>query len=153
MVHPTKLTPETRERFLLILSETGNVTAAAANCGVARQSLYAARDADPAFAAAWAAAYELGTDAMEDEAIRRATQGYDKPVFYQGVECGKVREYSDVLLIFQLKGRRPDKYRERTSTELSAPGGGPVALLPATVTDPVEAARVYQRVMRGDEPA
>jgi len=30
-----------------------------------------------------------------------------KPVYYQGEQCGEVREYSDTLLIFILKARDP----------------------------------------------
>jgi hypothetical protein len=39
------------------------------------------------------------------EAVRRAKDGYIKPVFHQGVKVGEVREYSDVLLMFMLKAR------------------------------------------------
>ena len=55
----------------------------------------------------------MGTDALEDEALRRAFHGSERPVF-QGKELvGYVRDYSDTLLIFMLKARRPEKYRER----------------------------------------
>lgn len=47
----------------------------------------------------------------------------------------------------------PKKYGPRAALEVSGPGGGPIESVAATITDPVEAARVYQRVMRGDEPA
>jgi hypothetical protein len=58
-------------------------------------------------------------DLLEDEAFRRAHQGIDKPVF-QGKELvGVIREYSDTLLIFLLKGCRPDKYRDRVDTRQS----------------------------------
>ena len=33
--------------------------------------------------------------------------------WYKGKAGGTVREYSDLLLIFLLKGMRPEKYRER----------------------------------------
>ena len=41
---------------------------------------------------------------------------------------GKKKEYSDTLLIFLMKGERPDKYKERTSTELTGAGGKPLAV-------------------------
>jgi hypothetical protein len=59
-------------------------------------------------------AIDEGTDVLEDEVFRRAREGVEKPVFYEGVECGTVRVYSDTLAIFLLKGRRPDKFKERT---------------------------------------
>ena len=42
---------------------------------------------------------ETGTDGLEDEAVRRAKNG------------------SDTLLIFMLKARRPEKFKERYSSE------------------------------------
>ena len=49
---------------------------------------------------------------MEEEARIRAMFGVKQPVFYKGEVCGSVRKYSDVLLIFLLKGLRPEVYRE-----------------------------------------
>ena len=63
--------------------------------------------ANPTANADWAAAVELGCDALEDEAVRRGCEGHLKPVFHRGKEVGAIREYSDVLLIFMLKARRP----------------------------------------------
>jgi hypothetical protein len=40
-----------------------------------------------------------------------------EPVFHQGQEVGQVRKYSDTLLIFLLKGRKPDTYRDNVSVE------------------------------------
>ena len=47
---------------------------------------------------------------IEAEARRRAVDGVDEPVYYQGKEVGTVRRYSDVLLIFLLKGLRPQRF-------------------------------------------
>lgn len=56
---------------------------------------------------------------MEDEAFRRAVNGTEKPV-YQGKELvGHVREYSDTLMIFMLKARRPEKFKDRVASEIS----------------------------------
>lgn len=99
------------------LGETANATEACRIAGVSRDAVYAWRNEDSDFRAKWEAALELGTDALEDEAVRRAHAGTDKPVFYQGTECGKVREYSDTLMIFMLKARRPDRFKDRTQNE------------------------------------
>jgi hypothetical protein len=48
---------------------------------------------------------------LEDEAVRRAYEGVERPVFQGGKQVGVVREYSDTLLIFLLKALRPEKYR------------------------------------------
>lgn len=109
----TVRTPESRGAFIEALTTTASVTASCEIAGIARRSAYEWRDADPQFAADWDAALVRGTDALEDEAIRRARLGVDEPVFYQGEECGTVRKYSDTLLIFMLKARRPEIFREQ----------------------------------------
>ena len=42
--------------------------------------------------------------------MRRAREGVEEPVFQGGLCCGHVRRYSDLLLIFLLKSRRPHRY-------------------------------------------
>src|SRR5262245_24209273 len=67
-----KLTPEVREKFLEALEASLTVTKACEALGIGRRTVYDARKNDPEFAAAWDAAYERGTAALEDEAVRRA---------------------------------------------------------------------------------
>ncbi len=44
-------------------------------------------------------------------------EGVEEPVrWYKGEAGGMVRKYSDVLLIFLLKGLRPDKYKDRVAS-------------------------------------
>lgn len=86
------------------------------------------RSENSEFAQQWEIAKEAGVDALEDEARRRAFEGTAKPVFHQGVECGTIQEYSDTLTIFLLKGARPEKYRERVSTELTGKDGADLNL-------------------------
>lgn len=108
-----------RASFLAQLRQTGgNVSRSCELASVSRQTAYDWRESDEEFAAQWNEAVEFGTDELEEEARRRAFQGVDEPVFYQGDECGTVRKYSDTLLIFLLKGRKPDKYRERVTIDV-----------------------------------
>lgn len=113
------LTPEKRSAFLCELRETCNVTLAARAAGVSRQRAYQVREAEPDFAKLWDDALQEGIDLLEHEAQRRAFAGVDKPVFYQGYECGRVREYSDTLTIFLLKAHRPDRFRDNSKVELA----------------------------------
>src|SRR5262249_19777084 len=83
------------------------------------KTAYKLRKLSPELARRWAEAIEAGTDYLEDEARRRATEGTAKPVFYQGQQCGVVQEYSDTLLIFLLKGRRPEKFRDNINLDVS----------------------------------
>jgi hypothetical protein len=87
---------------------------AAANAGYALAFVVELRRTDAEFAARWKEADNLAVERLEAEADRRAVDGTDKPVFYQGQRCGEIREYSDTLLIFRLKARRPEVYRERS---------------------------------------
>jgi hypothetical protein len=105
--------PRKIERFLNALREGRTVSAAAADAGVSFRLVYYWRAKDADFAKAWQEALEEGTDRLEDEARRRAVEGTTKPIYQRGERVGEVQVYSDALLMFLLKGRRPDKYRER----------------------------------------
>ena len=110
----TKQAVEKKKATILQALATGaSVTAAVKKASVSRASAYTWRDDDPAFRDAWDMAIESGTDLMEDEARRRAVKGVAKPVYQGGQRVGAVQEYSDTLLIFLLKGRRPEKFRDR----------------------------------------
>ncbi len=111
----TQGTPKKRGEFLAALMRGQSVTDACETANLVRRTAYKWRDADAEFAADWDHAEEQGTDAMEDEAKRRAVDGVDEPVYYQGKEVGKIRRYSDTLLMFLLKGRRPEKFKDRVA--------------------------------------
>ena len=106
-----------RAVFLAEMAASGAVSSAATRAGVGRTFVYAQRAADPAFAAAWDDALETATDAMEREAWRRGAKGVLKPVYQGGKKVGTIREYSDTLLIFMLKARRPARFRERVEQQ------------------------------------
>jgi len=77
-------------------------------------TVYAYRQKDPAFAQLWDETLQAAMDTvLEVEAIRRAVEGVEQPVYFQGKQVGTKREFSDTLLIFLLKSWKPDKYRER----------------------------------------
>jgi transcriptional regulator with XRE-family HTH domain len=109
-----------RARALEKLAQGLSLTAAAAAADVSRQTLWNWRQADPEFEAQVLEAIEAGTDVLEDEARRRAVEGTLRPVYQSGKLVGHVREYSDQLTVLLLKGRRPDRYRERVDVHQSA---------------------------------
>jgi hypothetical protein len=113
--------PKAREAFLEHLAAGWAVRHAARQTTHAFQRWYELRASDEGFAAAWSEAVEQGTQALEDEARRRAVDGVDEPIFQKGELVGSVRRYSDNLLMFLLRGRRPAVYREGTAVELNAP--------------------------------
>jgi hypothetical protein len=114
--------------FLEALRKTPNVSAACASAGVARKTAYAHRNADPEFAAAWDDALEQSTDSLVGECYRRACQGTERPVFHQGEECGRIKEYSDTLAIFLLKAHRRSIYGDKAQVDVTT-GGQPLTAL------------------------
>lgn len=103
ITHKCERLAERKGLFLDALQKGGSVARAARAAGVCREQPYAWRRNDAAFAQAWAAAVEDGTDALEDLALEMAAKGSEK------------------LVMFLLKARRPHLYRERL---LPAPEGG-----------------------------
>lgn len=131
MAETAERTPRTpkktgRERFLEAIARTGNVKAACEAAKIGRRTAYDWRGADPEFAEAWDAAMEEAVDMLEAEGWRRAAKGVLKPVFQGGEKVGEIREYSDTLLIFLMKGHRPGRFRETVRQEHSGPDGKPI---------------------------
>lgn len=104
---------EATAQFLEALAEGYSVASAARHATVARTTLYRWRLQSPTFAEHWEQAIESGTDRLEDEARRRAVEGVERPVFRGGEVVGHVRDYSDTMLMFLLKARRPEIFAGR----------------------------------------
>jgi hypothetical protein len=114
---PPANTEDWTETFLTAIAEGAHVRLAAAVAKVHFTLPYKRRRFDDAFRAAWDEAMEIGMEALEGEAARRAYHGVEEPVFYNGVQCGSVTKYSDKLLMFLLKARNPAKYPEGSEAE------------------------------------
>jgi len=108
--------------FLTAFRESCTVTQAAKTAGVGRRTHYDWLTADPSYQTQFEDLEEAVTETLEREAMRRASEGTLKPVFYQGKPCGDIREYSDTLMIFLLKARRPETYRERSDVTSTVQG-------------------------------
>ena len=120
----TRFTPKKRGKFLSVLADTANVSAAAKAVGISRQAIYKTRSNDAEFAAEWDDVIETVIDNMESEVFRRAVKGTDKPIYYQGEQVTTVKEYSDALLMHLLKAHRPEKYRAKYHEAPPLPDGG-----------------------------
>jgi hypothetical protein len=108
-----KMLQPNKKMFLAALAETGNITSASKLTNIARNTHYTWLKEDPAYAAAVEDAFVQAAENLEREARRRAVSGVDKPVYYKGEKVDTMKEYSDTLLIFLLKGAMPDKYSEK----------------------------------------
>lgn len=120
MANRTTRTPKKRKKFIASLRLSGgNVSRACKAEGVPRRTAYEWREQDEDFARDWDEAVSAGVDDLEEEARRRAFKGTRKPVYQGGERVGYIQEYSDTLLIFLLKGAKPDKYKDRQESSQS----------------------------------
>jgi uncharacterized protein YdaU (DUF1376 family) len=118
-----------QQRFLRLYVAHGTISHACRGAGVGRTTVHEWRTTDPVFAEAFAAADEEYTQRLEREADRRAVEGVRKLKFHKGVAVTDPatkkhyveREYSDALLMFRLKARRPELYRERSDVNVTSP--------------------------------
>lgn len=117
----TRMSPTAMDAFFHCLSRNGNVTLTCNELNLNRVEVYQLKK-DEVFLARFNAAMSLGIDSWEDEAVRRAFDGYLKPVFQQGMKVGEVREYSDMLATMILKGGKPERYNSVTTTNLNLAG-------------------------------
>lgn len=118
-----KQTAEKKTLFLKMLIEHGgNISAACEASDLARCLVYEWECENEDFKLAFREAQRHGLEVLEDEARRRAFVGTEKPVFYQGSMCGTVREYSDTLMIFLLKGGMPEKYKDNSRVDHNVAG-------------------------------
>jgi hypothetical protein len=108
-----------RSGFLEAFEQTGMVSRACEAIGISRQTAYAERQRNEDFAVEWHDVEERVTETMEREAYRRAVEGVTEPVVSAGKHVTDVQSYSDRLLEFMLKARRPEKYRDRVDVKHS----------------------------------
>ena len=100
----TQSTPK-KARFLKAYATVCQVTLAARMAGIDRGTHYDWLQKDAEYRAQFEAATDQAAQALEDEAVRRAYEGVERPVTVAG-KRELVREYSDTLLIFLLKVAR-----------------------------------------------
>lgn len=114
-----------QEDVLTAFEASAHITKACKKAKVPRRTFYNWLKEDD-FKKQFEEALEISIGVLEDEATRRAIEGTLKPVYHQGIQVGTVREYSDTLLMFLLKGKAPQKYKDRVANEHSGPNGKPI---------------------------
>lgn len=113
-----------KARFIEMYKETGSIKISCQVLGIVYRNIWAWKETDPDFKKAVDSCKDYHLGILEDEAIRRAVYGVQKPVYQGGKLVGAVTEYSDSLLQTLLKGAAPDKYGNRV--ELTGANGGPI---------------------------
>ena len=112
MANRLKRCKEIEDKVLASIAEGNTATHAVKGTGVAYRTVYQWKQDDPEFDAKWQAAMEAGTQVLEQEAKRRAIEG------------------SDQLLMFLLRGKRPEQYRERSEVKLETKANLVLDLIP-----------------------
>lgn len=135
--------------FIDALSKSGNITLSCERALIARATAYRWRDAHADFKADWDIALAEATDRLEAEARRRAEEGVDQPVWYQGEMVGTEKRYSDTLMIQLLKAHHPA--HQQTINHNHRVGGlndaPPIKVQhSASLEDMAEALRIVQEV-------
>jgi hypothetical protein len=102
-----------KRRYLAGFETDGTLTTGARAARVAARTVYRWREEDDEFVIAENQARSALADKLEAEAIRRAYQGWERPIYQRGVLVGVERCYSDMLLKMMLGALRPEKYREK----------------------------------------
>ncbi len=107
-----------QQRFCDALRVHANFGKAAAACGFSRTVVKNHIANNPEFAAAVEEATDDAIDLVEEQIRKRAIDGVQEPVFYQGAKCGEVTKHSDTLLMFLAKKLSP-AFREKTTVDLN----------------------------------
>lgn len=120
-------TAQHKKAFLEVFRVLGNVSAACRDTGVDRRDVYRWKENDAKFLEAFNDAEAESTELMEREAYRRAVEGVRRPIYSRdGNHIDTVYDYSDTLLMFLLKARAPQRFRERYDHQHSGANGAPL---------------------------
>jgi hypothetical protein len=101
-----------QEHYLAGLRKFGTLIHACQLAHVSPHKIYGWREFDADFVLREHEAQEHLTQDLEREALRRAFEGFDRPVYQKGELVGFEKIYSDSLMAMLLKARRPSVYRE-----------------------------------------
>lgn len=136
--------------FLHFLAHSGSVTYAATRSGIERRTLYRRKANDEAFAAQWDEALQLGIDRLQDNAMQRALDGTERPLYRNGKQVGSMQQYDNKLLQFLLRAHRPEVYADRKQSA-APPLPFDLAQRLAASAPRLEAHRVERRAEEGVE--
>lgn len=128
---------EKQSVFLAEYLETGTLSRASKKSMVPLSRVYKWRMLDKNFEAAFQEIVLMQCAQMEDEAYRRAVKGNVRPVYQSGKLVGRLREYSDILLMFLMKKKMPEVYGDQDKDKDKKHGSddGTVLILPPNGRD------------------
>lgn len=142
-------TVQAKAAFLKAIGSGMSVTASCEAAKLSSHTISEWREKDKAFDEAYKAAYEEGTDRLEDAAWQRAVHGTQDNVYQGGELVGHRLIISDNLMIRMLAARRPALYRQQF--EHVGAAGGPIKV--DDVTDLELARRIAFMLTKGTAAA
>lgn len=150
------ITAKQRRGFLEALSAGYSVRHSAEYAGFRRERAYDLREKDEEFAREWEEALELGTQVLEDVARKVAVDGIREDVFdAEGKLMRSTRRPYPAMVMFLLKSRRPETYRDNARVEVTGANGGAIELdagyRPTTLADVLALARDLGLAAADDE--
>lgn len=136
-IQPVPL-PDWAEPYLEALQLHGMEHTAAITARTTPRAVRSLCEKHEEFAYAVEAALEASADKVEAEVRRRAIDGIEKGVYYQGDKVATELQYSDGLLLALAKAKRRREFGDKA--EISGPGGTPLTVHIRTFTPPDVAA-------------
>lgn len=111
-----------KQKYLEQLKDCGALQRSAYAVGFDPSTVHEHRTLDPEFDQAVEGALVDYQESIEAEIKRRAMDGIEQPVFYQGVATSSQTVYSDQLLALHAKARIP-RYRDKQTIDHNVKGG------------------------------
>ena len=122
--------PETKRRICALTAAGSYISEISSELDVTQSTIREWLQQDPQFRVDFQDARGVQTDLLEKEAVRRARDGVEEVVIYQGRVVMiadpdnpdeqiplKRRNYSDTMLMFLLKGQRREIYGDKVESD------------------------------------
>lgn len=120
-----------KQAFLDAYARHGRKNTACKEAGICPQTLRRWLKSDEQFAESFADAQQDVVEVLEKTAFMLAVDGVEEERFDKdGNLVGRKTSYATNVLLKLLEANDPDKYKTRTSSELSGPGGVPLEVSP-----------------------
>jgi hypothetical protein len=114
-----------QEAYLELFASNGRHYETCRTIGVSHATVWRERQRNEDFAVRYKQAEERFVEVLQRESFRRAVEGVERTVWFQGEAVGTEKVYSDRLLEMELRRRDPS-YRDSYRVEHTGPDGGPI---------------------------
>lgn len=111
-----------KNTFLTEVKRTGLVATAARNAGTNSRRIKTECEQDKEFEADLKECLMIYAETIQAELHKRAVEGVEEDVYFQGQVCGQKINYSDALLTTLVKAKSPE-FREKLSVDTTIHGG------------------------------